>query len=230
MGKRSKSSRRKPVSHHNSDDHHASRRTVCGSNQSFAECCRVWGKVLKLLKIDWLLRTYYRNELRGLRLTAHAKKLLSAEYPNWFSTLFTGDTTTSTSKYTLVHRLRLHRTAEVLMTMLNAGVTVPLWEKLVVLSPTPLTDTPYIDRPTYYSSREVKNLGLMANKIRGSRAAGVLLTDGVIVVYNTGASEMKWEIRPRFGSSPCWKSNCASTSSRNSFRVLDKAPSCSGRI
>ena len=34
----------------------------------------------------------------------------------------------------------------------------------------------------------------MANKIRGSRAAGVLLTDGsIFVVYNTSASEMKWE-------------------------------------
>ena len=106
--------------------------------------------------------------------------------------LFTGDTATSTPKYTLVHRLRLHRMAEVLVTMLNAGVTVLPWEKPTVFSPTPLTDAPYIDRPTYYSSREVKNLGLMANKIRGSRAAGVLLTDWrIFVIYNTGASEMK---------------------------------------
>ena len=153
-------------------------------------------KVLKLLKTEKLIRTYYRNGLRGLRLTAHAKKLLSTEQPDWFVSLFTGDTATSTPKYTLVHRLRLHRMAEVLVTMLNAGVDVFPWEKPVVFSPTPLTDAPYIDRPTYYSSREVKNLGLMANKIRGSRAAGVLLTDGgIFVVYNTGASEMKWEYK-----------------------------------
>ena len=149
---------------------------------------------VKGLKHDNLLRTYYHNGLRGLRLTARAKTLLSAEYPDRFVSLFTGDTATSTPKYTLVHRLRLHRMAEVLVTMLNAGVTVLPWEKSTVFSPTPLTDAPYIDRPTYYSSREVKNLGLMANKIRGSRAAGVLLTDQrIFVVYNTGASEMKWE-------------------------------------
>ena len=148
---------------------------------------------VKGLKRDSLLRTYYHNGLRGLRLTSRAKKLLSAEYPDRFASLFTGDPATNTPKYTLVHRLRLHRMAEVLVTMLNAGVTVLPWEKPVVFSPTPLTDAPYIDRPTYYSSREVKNLGLMSNKIRGSRAAGVLLTDGgIFVVYNTGGSEMKW--------------------------------------
>ena len=153
-------------------------------------------KVLKLLKTEKLIRTYYRNGLRGLRLTARAKKLLSTEHPDRFASLFTGDTATSTPKYTLVHRLRLHRMAEVLVTMLNAGVTSLPWEKPVVFTPTPLMATPYIDRPTYYSSREVKNLGLMANKIRGSRAAGVLLTDGgIFVVYNTGSSEMKWEYK-----------------------------------
>ena len=153
-------------------------------------------KVLKLLKTERLIRTYYRNGLRGLRLTARAKKLLSAEHPDRFMPLFTGDTATSTPKYTLIHRLRLHRMAEALVTMLNAGVTAFPWEKPAVFTPTPLTVAPYIDRPTYFSSREVKNLGLMANKIRGSRAAGVLLTDGsIFVVYNTGASEMKWEYK-----------------------------------
>lgn len=66
-----------------------------------------------MLRTDWLLRTYYHNGLRGLRLTAYAKKLLSAEYPDRFVFLFTGDTATSTPKYALVHRLRLHRMAEV---------------------------------------------------------------------------------------------------------------------
>lgn len=153
-------------------------------------------KVLKSLKAKKLLRTYYRNGLRGLRLTAQAKKLLTIDQPDRFGPLFTGDTATSTPKYTLVHRLRLHRMAEVLVTMFNAGVSVFPWGKPVVFTPTPLTAAPYIEQPTYFSSREVKNLGLMANKIRGSRATGILLTDGdIFVVYNTGASEMKWEQR-----------------------------------
>lgn len=153
-------------------------------------------KVLKLLKTKRLIRTYYHNGLRGLRLTARAKKLLSAEQTDRFMSLFTGNTVTNAPKYTFVHRLRLHRMAEVLVTMLNAGVTVFPWEKPVIFSSTPLTAAPYIDRPIYYSSREVKNLGLMSNKIRGSRAAGVLLTDGsVFAVYNTGASETQWEYK-----------------------------------
>ena len=153
-------------------------------------------KVLKLLKTEKLIRTYYRNGLRGLRLTTRAKKLLSAEQPDRFASLFKGDTATNTPKYTLVHRLRLHRMAEVQVTMLNAGVSSLPWKKPVVFTPTPLMAAPYIDRPTYYSSREVKNLGLTANKIRSSRAAGVLLTDGgIFVVYNTGASKMKWEYK-----------------------------------
>ena len=153
-------------------------------------------KVLKLLKSEKLIHAYYRNGLRGLRLTARAKKLLTTEQPDRFVSLFTGDTATSTPKYTIVHRLRLHRMAEVLVTMLNAGVLALPWEKPTVFTPTPLTAAPYIDWPMYYSSREVKNLGLMANKIRGSRAAGVLLTDGgIVVVYNTGSSEMKWEYK-----------------------------------
>ena len=90
---------------------------------------------VKGLKHDNLLRTYYHNGLRGLRLTAHAKKLLSAEYPDRFASLFTGDTATSTPKYTLVHRLRLHRMAEVLVTMLNAGVTALPWESRLCLPP-----------------------------------------------------------------------------------------------
>ena len=151
---------------------------------------------VKRLKHDKLLRTYYNNGLRGLRLTAKAKKLLTADQPDQFTPLFVGDTMTSTPKYTIVHRLRLHRMAEVLVSMFNAGVTVFPWEKPIVFTPTLLDHAPYIDRPVYFSSCEVKNIGLMANKIRNSRSTGVLLTnDSIFAVYNTGASEMKWEHR-----------------------------------
>lgn len=152
--------------------------------------------VVKRLKRDGLIRTYYRNGLRGLRLTYQAKKLLTADQPDRFTTLFTGNTMTNTPKYTIVHRLRLHRMAEVLVAMFNAGVSVLPWEKPVVFTPTPLTVEPDIGCPTYYSSRELKNLGLMANKIRGSRCAGILLADGdVFVTYSTGSSEMQWEYK-----------------------------------
>ena len=152
------------------------------------------GKVIKSLKNCGLIRTYYRDGLRGLRLTAAAKKQLAADWPDRFSPLFTGDTMTNAPKYTILHRLRLHRMAEAFVSMLNAGVSSFPWQKPVIFTPTPLDQAPYIERPAYFSSREVKGLGDAATKIRNSRAVGVLLTDGrIFSVYNTGPALMKWE-------------------------------------
>lgn len=134
------------------------------------------GKVIKSLKNCGLIRTYYRDGLRGLRLTAAAKKQLAADWPDRFSPLFTGDTMTNAPKYTILHRLRLHRMAEAFISMLNAGVSSFPWQKPVIFTPTPLDQAPYIERPAYFSSREVKGLGNAATKIRNSRAVGVLLT------------------------------------------------------
>lgn len=151
-------------------------------------------KVIKSLKNGGLIRTYYRDGLRGLRLTAAAKKQLATDWPDRFSPLFTGDTMTNAPKYTVPHRLRLHRMAEVLVMLLNAGVSTFPWQKPIIFTPTPLDQAPYIERPAYFSSREVKSLGASATKIRNSRSVGVLLTDGCIFsVYNTGPGLMKWE-------------------------------------
>lgn len=151
-------------------------------------------KVIKRLKKNGLLRTYYADRLRGFRLTAAAKKLLLESWPDQFSSYLTGRTETNTLKSEPLRRLRLHRMAEVLVTMYNAGATVFPWQKPVVFGPVPPPDDTWIEQPTYYSSREVKEIGPQRDKIRGSRATGVLLTeDDVLAVYNAGASEMKWE-------------------------------------
>ena len=153
-------------------------------------------KILKSLKGEKLLRTYYRDGLRALRLTTAAKKLLVDKWPDRFLPYLSGSTETNVLKSEVARRLRLHRMAEVLVTMLNANVTVFPWEKPAIFSPTPLTAAPYINRPAYYSSREVKGLGAQAVKIRGSRSTGLLLTDGVIfTIYNTGTFAMKWEYK-----------------------------------
>lgn len=150
--------------------------------------------VVKRLKRERLIRTYYRDGLRGLRLTAAAKKQLAADWPDRFAPLFTGDTMTNAPKYSILHRLRLHRMAEVLVSMFNVGILSFPWEKPVVFTPTPLYEPPYIEWPTYFSSREIKGMGAAATKIRNSRAVGVLLADGqVFSVYNTGPALMKWE-------------------------------------
>lgn len=153
-------------------------------------------KILKSLKGEKLLRTYYRDGLRALRLTTAAKKLLVDKWPDRFLPYISGSTETNVLKSEVPRRLRLHRVAEVLVTMLNANVTVFPWKKPAIFRPTPLAAAPYINRPAYYSSREVKGLGAQAVKIRGSRSTGLLLTDGVIfTIYNTGTFAMKWEYK-----------------------------------
>lgn len=152
--------------------------------------------VVKRLKREKLIRTYYRDGLRGLRLTSTAKRLLLAQAPDRFFHILSGDTATNAPKYTIPHRLRLHRMAEVLVTMRNTGIVSFPWEKPAVFQPTPPGTDSSIICPAYYTSREVKEIGPQAAKIRGSRATGLLLMEGgIFVVYNTGSGQMKWEYK-----------------------------------
>lgn len=154
------------------------------------------GKVLKSLKAKKLLRTYSRNGLRGFRLTASAKSSLLVRWPDLFGQILSGESATNAPGYKAADRLRLHRMAEVLVTMFNAGASVYPWEKPDMFSPTPLDEAPCFERPTYYSSRELKRIGKQAAEISSSRAVGILVTnDDMSVIYNTGAGRMKWSTR-----------------------------------
>lgn len=153
-------------------------------------------KVVKELKQKRLLRTYFRHGLRGLRLTAAAKKMLLANHPDWFSPCLTGDVETNLVKSEIVRRLRLHRMAEMLVTMNNTGVYVFPWEKSSVFQLELPPPGCRIDLPAYYSSREIKEIGPSSNKIRNSRAVGVLFADdSVFTIYNAGPFQMKWEYK-----------------------------------
>lgn len=152
--------------------------------------------IIKRLKHDKFIRTFYRNSLRGFRLTLTAKQLLLATYPSWFQSSLTGNTETNLPKSEITRRLRLHRMAEVLLLMRNADVVVFPWEKPPIFQAARAHIGYAIEHPTYYSSRELKEIGPQANKIRGSRATGVLLTGrGIFVIYNTADTEMKWEYK-----------------------------------
>ena len=74
------------------------------------------------LKKSGLLRTYYRDRLRGYRLGAKAKAALLDGWPERFSPYLTGDTDTNRLKSEVNRRLRLHRLAETYVTMDNAGI------------------------------------------------------------------------------------------------------------
>lgn len=157
---------------------------------------RYMESVITRLKQEKLVRTFYRNGLRGLRLTAAAKRLLLEKYPERFQSNLTGVSETNRLKCEVPRRLRLHRMAEALVTMNNIGVRVFPWEKPSVFQPELPPSDCRIDQPTYYSSREIKEIGLSSNKIRNSRAVGVLLADNAVyTIYNMGPYQMKWEYK-----------------------------------
>ena len=152
--------------------------------------------VITRLKQEKLVRTFYRNGLRGLRLTAAAKKLLLEKYPERFQSSLTGVSEINRPKCEVPRRLRLHYLAEVLTTMFNSGVSVFSWEKPAIFRPDSPLSNCRVDRPAYYSSREIKETGLSSNKIRNSRAVGVLLADNAVyTIYNMGPYQMKWEYK-----------------------------------
>ncbi len=151
--------------------------------------------VVKALKGAGLLKTYYRDSTRGYRLTAAAKRLMLERQPDRLRPYLTGRSEPNTLKSELPRRLRLHRMAEVLVTMRLAGIPALRWEKppLFQAAPSAHWDHPL---PLYYSSRELKELEPLGMKIKNSRATGILLTDGgIVLVYNTADARMKWEYK-----------------------------------
>lgn len=153
--------------------------------------------VVRVLKSQKLLRTYYRDGLRGYRLTAKAKENLLSDNPGRFSFALTGTAETNRIKSEITRRLRLHRIAEATVTMMNADVLIfrdekpdvfsPVWDENIRLS---------VKAPVFYNSREIKEIGTVFVKIRGARSVGVLLTPAdVFVVYTLGNAMMKWEYK-----------------------------------
>ena len=167
------------------------------------QLCRLPGgdsyklNVVRALKSQKLLRTYYRDGVRGYRLTAPAKKALCRDNPERFSFSLSGSAETNLVKSEITRRLRLHRVAEATLTMKNAGVLIFRDEKPDVFSPEwEETDSLSITVPAFYTSREIKEMGTVFAKIRGARSVGVLLTPAdVFVVYDLGNSLMKWEYK-----------------------------------
>ncbi len=151
--------------------------------------------VIRGLKKDKLLRVHYRDKLRGYRLTALAKTGLLERNAERFCFYLTGSADTNILKSEPARRLRLHRLAEVYVLMQNSGVEIFRDLKSHIFSP----DGCYVNRtisPAFYSSREVKEIGVESIKIRGSRMVGVLLSsDSIYVTYNGAQNFAKWDYR-----------------------------------
>lgn len=147
------------------------------------------------LKKAGLLRTYYRDRLRGYRLGNKAKSVLLNGWPERFTFCLTGDAETNRLKSEANRRFRLHRLAETYITMGNAGVLLYPDEKPKVFAQIGFGGEA-VTYPAFYSSREVKELGADATQIRSSRFAGVLLAPtGIFVTYNSGGALMKWRYK-----------------------------------
>lgn len=153
--------------------------------------------VVRVLKSQKLLRTYYRDGARGYRLTLSAKKALCLDNPERFSFALSGSAETNLVKSEITRRLRLHRVAEATVTMMNANVLFFRDEKPDIFSPEWAEYSRLsIKAPAFYNSREIKEMGTVFTKIRGARSVGVLLTPAdVFVVYNLGNALMKWEYK-----------------------------------
>jgi hypothetical protein len=156
-------------------------------------------KIIASLRRQKLIDTFYRDKLRGYRLTARAREILINAGPERFSFYLTGVTETNRLKCEITRRLRLHSIAEIIVTMQNACVTIFRDEKPCLFTPPGHTSSVYsgsITAPAFYTSREIKEYGADFIKVRGGRLTGVLFTtDKFFMVYNTGNSIMRWEYK-----------------------------------
>ena len=148
-----------------------------------------------MLKKEGLLRTYYRDRLRGYRLGARAKSALLSEWPERFAPYLTGNVDTNHLKSEASRRLRLHHLAEAYVTVSNAGIGLFPDEKPEVFSPQGYCGDA-IESPSFYSSREIKGLGIDTTKIYNSRFSGVILSPtSILVTYSSGTALMKWHYK-----------------------------------
>lgn len=163
------------------------------------------------LKKDKLIRKYQKDHIPSYMLTAAAKRLLVKENVQRFEYFLTGTVDTNVNKSELSRRLRLHRIFETYLLMENAGVEIYRDRKTPLFTPTDATActdyTSYtaearrlgfkdIRSPSFYDSKEIRQLGPSAIKVKGARATGILVTEETLyVTYNTNHTLMAWDTR-----------------------------------
>lgn len=152
-------------------------------------------KLVTKLKDEGLLKTHYKDRLRGYRLACGGKKLLLAQNPERFSFYLSGNTETNHPRSGYPRRLRLQQASHIYAMLLNAGITFFRDEKPLIFREEPQAgESVRMPRPIFYHSREVKELGTEAVKIGNSRIMGILFAPGCIyALFHTGTAPIKWE-------------------------------------
>ena len=151
------------------------------------------GKIITRLKDERLLKTHYRDKLRGYRLSSVGKKVLLAKNPERFSFYLTGSSDTNQPRSEPPRRLRLHQTARTYQLLTAAGIEIFRDRKPNLFQAGEPAAMQALPCPVYYHSREIKELGMETVKVNNSRTMGVLLSDSTVyVIYYTGDCAMKW--------------------------------------
>lgn len=147
------------------------------------------------LKQRGLVKTYYDDGLRGLRPTNRAKKMLLNDNPERFAFYLKGNTDTNHVRSEPHRRERLHRIAEVSITMQNAGASIFRDERPAIFTPL-WRGGEQIRAPAFYTSREIKESGEFFSRTKGARSVGALLTEqNIFITYNLSESLIKWNYR-----------------------------------
>ena len=150
--------------------------------------------VITALKKDGLLRTYYRDKLRGYRLGPRAKATLLDSRPDRFASYLTGDTDTNRLKCEIDRRLRLHRLAETYMTMDNAGVCVYRMKTGNFCAGGLRWRQDCLS--CFFQFQRSERNGDRHHAGAKFPVYGVLLAPtGIFVTYNSGAALMKWRCK-----------------------------------
>lgn len=156
-------------------------------------------KLLTRLKEDNLIKTHYKDRLRGLRLTCDGKRMLLSENPERFSFYLNGSSDTNHPRSDYPRRLRLQQSSIVYAMLLNSGVRLFRDQKPLLFQEEYQCrhgEPIHMELPVFYHSREVKELGTETVKIGNSRIMGILFArDCIYALFYTGDAPMKWEYR-----------------------------------
>lgn len=145
---------------------------------------------LSQLRQEKMLIQYKSDELTGHRLAPKGKHYLERRYPDRFAVV-------KRVRLDLLHRRRYMRSSEVLTMMYNLGIPIFADEKPKLYAP--LAGSSQSSQSAYYTSYEVKDRGEESIKINNARFNGLLRSPlGDYLVYNTGASVIKWEAMSEF--------------------------------
>lgn len=150
--------------------------------------------IIKQYKKQQMIKTFYKDGLRGFRLLLPAKEQLLEQNPERFSFFLTGVSETNHIRSEVPRRLRLHRMSETLITMQNGKVEIYRDNKPHIFAPERIYTR--ISFPVFYSSREIKEMGRDTVMIKGARSMGTLMTERYIyAVYNIGDSLIEWDYK-----------------------------------